>query len=102
MIGRADRSGLKEAVEGLHNCTAQFRESVPVKEEFRGQNAWEGVVHVFHIEGHPEATICYAWSSPIEGSDKRKFYAGLHKSPVDSPETAVRASIVADYQGDSV
>jgi hypothetical protein len=31
----------------------------------------------FRLEGHPKATRAYAWSSPIEGSDKRRFYAVL-------------------------
>jgi hypothetical protein len=55
---------------------------------------WEGVVHVFEIYGHDKAT--YAWSSPIEGSDKRRFFAVLHLPPVTSPTEAVRAAIVAE------
>lgn len=50
----------------------------------------------FDVEGCPDSTTCYAWSSPIEGSDRRKFYAVLHVPPVDSPETAVRAAIVSE------
>jgi hypothetical protein len=38
------------------------------------------------------------WSSLIEGSTKRRHYAVLHIPPVDSPEKAVRASIVADQR----
>lgn len=33
---------------------------------------------------------------PIEGSDKRRFFAVLHKPPVTSPAEAVRAAIVAE------
>ncbi len=40
----------------------------------------------------------YAWSSPIEGSNKRRFYAVLHIPPIDSPLQAVRAAIVAEHQ----
>ncbi len=40
----------------------------------------------------------YPWSSPIEGSEKRKFYAVLHYPRVDSPEKAVRASIIKDFR----
>jgi hypothetical protein len=32
----------------------------------------------------------------IEGSTKRRYYAVLHIPPVDSPEKAVRATIVQD------
>lgn len=88
---------LKAAIEGLHGCSATFEECVLVRETFQGQPAWEGSVSVFSVD-HPEADTCYAWSSPIEGSERRKFYAVLKKPPVDSPETAVRAAIVADHR----
>jgi hypothetical protein len=54
------------------------------------------VVHVFHLTGHPTALYAHAWSSPIEGSTKRRFFAVLHQPPVDSPQAAVRAAIVAE------
>ena len=56
---------------------------------------WEGVVYVFDLADHPTATRAYAWSSPIEGSTKRRFFAVLHQPPVDSPQAAVRAATVA-------
>ncbi len=88
----------KNAVEGLYNCDATFAESVEVHETFQGQTVWQGIVHIFNIQGHPKATRCYAWSSPIDGSANRRYYAVLHISPVDSPEKAVRASIVHDHK----
>jgi hypothetical protein len=87
---------LKQAVESQHGCTAMLAQSVPVKETFDGKTVWEGVVHVFKIHGHPQATKAYAWSSPIEGSDKRRFFAVLHMHPITSPVEAVRAAIVAE------
>lgn len=89
---------LQRGIEGLHHCSSRFRESVKVKEEFEGNTVWEGMVHVFDVD-HPEADTCYAWSSPMEGSDNRKFYAVLHIPPVDSPVKAVRAAIAADHKG---
>lgn len=71
---------------------------VHVIEEFEGERAWEGDVHVFALEGHPTAGKAYAWSVPVPGSDRRRFYAVLHEGPVDSPEKAVRASIVQGYR----
>ena len=62
----------------------------------RAKTVWEGAVHVFDLSGHPTATRAYAWSSPIEGSTKRRFFAVLHQPPVDTPHTAVRAAIVAE------
>ena len=86
---------LKKAVDSQHGCTATLAQSVPVKETFGGKMVWEGIVHVFKLSGHPKAKQAYAWSSPIEGSDKRRFFAVLHQGPVKSPVDAVRAAIVA-------
>ena len=89
---------LQAAVEATHGGTATLRDVVPVRETFQGRTAWEGSVHVFALQGHPSANMAYAWSSSIEGSDRRKFYAVLHIPPVDSPAAAVRAAIVADHR----
>jgi len=90
---------LRQAVESQHGCTASFLQTVPVKETFGGKMVWEGIVHVFRIDGHPKANKAYAWSSPIEGSDKRRFFAVLHIPPITSPVEAVRAAIVAENRG---
>ena len=87
---------LREAVEKMHGGTATLAQSVPVRETFEGAPVWEGVVHIFDLAGHPTATRAYAWSSPIESSAKRRFFAVLHQAPVDSPQAAVRAAIVAE------
>ena len=89
---------LREAVEKMHGGTATFLQSVPVRETFEGETAWEGVVHVFDLAGHPKATRAYAWSSPIEGSEKRRFFAVLHMGAIKSPADAVRAAIVKEHR----
>lgn len=89
---------LKLAVERTHGGTAMLAQSVPIRETFGEQTVWEGVVHVFDLEGPPTANRAYAWSSPIEGSDKRRFFAVLHQPPVTSPLEAVRAAIVAEQK----
>ena len=94
-----DADQLKRAVESQHGCTATFAQSVPVKETFGGKTVWDGVVHVFRVDGHPQANKAYAWSSPIEGSDKRRFFAVLHVPPITSPVQAVQAAIVAEHRG---
>jgi hypothetical protein len=58
------------------------------------------LVHVFDLEGHPKASRAYAWSSPMEGSDKRRFFAVLHQPPVTSPVEAVRAAIVQEHRSE--
>jgi hypothetical protein len=89
---------LRRVVESQHQCRAYFTGREWVAETFAGEPVWEGVVHVFDLDGHPTATRAYAWSSPIEGSDKRRFYAVLHVPPISSPADAVRAAIVAEYR----
>ena len=69
-----------------------------IRETFEGKPVWEGVVHVFDLAGHPKATRAYAWSSPIEGSDKRRFFAVLQMGAIKSPQDAVRAAIVAEHR----
>ena len=53
-------------------------------------------MHAFDLVGHPTATYAYAWSSPIEGSAQRRFFAVLHTARINSPVEAVRAAIVAE------
>ena len=89
---------LLHSVEAQHGGTARFREVVPVCETFNGQPVWQGEVHVFDLDGHPKATRAYAWSSPVDGSDRRRFYAVLHLGPIRSARDAVRAAIVAEFQ----
>jgi hypothetical protein len=73
-------------------------DTVHVIEDYEGERAWEGDVYVFALEGHPTAQRAYAWSVPVHGSERRRFYAVLHKGPIDSPEKAVRAAIVNAYR----
>ena len=58
---------LAEAVENMHGVRACFVEAAEVR-EFSGEHiAWQGIVHVFDLEGHPTATRAYAWSSADRG-----------------------------------
>jgi hypothetical protein len=89
-------SELKRAIESQHGGRASYVQSVPVHEEHNGQAVWDGTVAVFDLADHPKATRAYAWSSPVEGSDNRRFYAVLHMGGIKSPADAVRAAIVAE------
>ncbi len=72
-------------------------QSAPVRETFEGKTVWNGVVYIFDLAGHPTAIRAYAWSSPIEGSTKRRFFAVLHTDRISSPLEAVRAAIVQEH-----
>jgi hypothetical protein len=56
------------------------------------------MAHAFELDGHVIAATDYARSSPFEDSENVKFYAIPHVAPVDSPEMAVRAAIVAEHR----
>ena len=70
---------------------------MPVHEVFKGQTVWQGNVEVFNLTGHAKARRCYAWSHLDGKADEdERFVAVLEIPPVESAETAVRVSIVAD------
>jgi hypothetical protein len=84
---------LKDAVEGMHKCTARHVESKPVIELFQGKVAWDGVVEAFELTGHPRAKRCYSWSYMDQG--ERQYVTVLEIPPVDSAETAVKIALAA-------
>ena len=92
---------LRVAIEGQHGGRATLVQSVPIRESFDGAPVWEGVVHVFDQAGNPNATRAYAWSSPVEGSENRRFFAVLHMGAIKSPVDAVRAAIVAEHRSNN-
>jgi hypothetical protein len=100
-MASGDISQLKESVESQHGGTATHVETIPVKETFSGQTVWEGVVEVFDLEGNAKSTRAYAWSSPIDGSDKRRVFAVLHLGGIRSPADAVKAAIVAEHKANA-
>jgi len=88
-------SELKRAIESQHGGTATLAQSVPVDERHEGKPVWQGVVHVFDLEGHPKAKRAYAWSYELPDG-KRRFFAVLHMGGITGPVEAVRAAIVAE------
>jgi len=92
-------SRVQVAIMQLHNCSATWRETMPVREVFRGKTIWQGDVEVFDLAGHPKAKRAYCWSHP-EGDDNKgeRFVAVLEIPPVVSAETAVKVSIVSDLK----
>lgn len=88
---------VKLTIEHLHKCSAVFVSTVPVHEVFKGQTVWNGEVEVFDLIGHPKAKRAYGWSHREgKGDARERFVTVLEVPPVESAETAVRASIMAD------
>jgi hypothetical protein len=84
---------LRQVVERLHGGGARLVRSVRISQSFDGKAVWEGVVHIFKLEGHPTASEAYAWSAPMEDSTERQFFAVLNSPPITSPVEAVRSTV---------
>lgn len=90
---------LREVIHKLHGATATHLESVPVKEMFRGQTVWDGIVEVFHLKGHPDTDKVYAWMHDTDNPAKPKRHVTvLHIPPVISPRAAVQAAIIQELR----
>jgi hypothetical protein len=82
----ADIGELKAAVERAHRCPATYRATERVREQ---QQQIE--VALFDILGHPRALVCYAWFTPVAGSERRRAHIVLREGPVHSSIDAVRS-----------
>jgi hypothetical protein len=82
------------AVMHLCNCGATWRESVHVREVFRGKTLLAGEIEVFDLTGHLKAKRAYGWlQTEGEANQGERFVAVLEIPPVDSPQTAVKMAI---------
>ena len=90
---------LKQAIELTEHCRADHVETRVVLEGYGEAPIWEGVVETFQLTNHPTAKRAYAWlrgvaHSPLEKPEE-EYTIVLGLPPVNSPETAVRAAIMA-------
>ena len=91
MSERIDK--IRHAVETTQHCKARHVGYEMVIELFRDELAWDGIVDIFDLEGHPKAKRCYAWSFMQDGEPQ--YTTVLEIPPVDSAETAVKIAIAA-------
>ncbi len=90
---------LQDVIRRLHGAEARHIESVPVKETFQGKTVWEGIVEVFELDGHPEASRAYAWAHETDDpANPRRHVAVLHLHPIKSAQDAVRAAIAQEFK----
>lgn len=91
---------LRDVIRRLHGVEARHIKSVPVTERFQGKTVSEGIVEVFELIGHPEATIAYAWAHDTDDPNKpRRHVTVLHIHPIKSARDAVRAAIIQEARG---
>lgn len=91
-------SELRKAIKAVHGYDAAHVQTVPVKEIFRGEVAWQGDVEVFDVTGHAKAKQCFAWGVRRDDDKGWDVTAVLGIPPVVTPELAVKAAIVAHAQ----
>jgi len=90
---------LQDVIRRLHGAEATHVESIAVKETFKGQTVWEGIVEVFDLVGHPEAHRVYAWANDTDDPERPRHHVTvLHLHPVKSAQDAVRAAIVQEFR----
>lgn len=87
---------IETAIERMHNCKAYYLEEVAVREKFGDKTVWERVAYLFESEGHSKAKQCFFRASPDDDSKEYGYYAVLSVPSIDSPQKAVRASLVRD------
>jgi hypothetical protein len=88
---------LRDVIRRLHGAEATHIESVPVKETFKGETVWEGIVEVFELTGHATAHRVYAWAHETDDPQKPvRHVTVLHLHPIKSAQDAVRAAILQE------
>lgn len=92
-----DVQRLQRAISDLHGLDSEHVESVPINETFQGKPVWQGVVEVFRVRGHPQATYAYAWTYTGD-DDQLHHVAVLGVPPINSSLDAVRATVVAHIE----
>jgi hypothetical protein len=91
----AGLSALQDAIRHMYGLRSEWVESVPIRETFKGELVWEGEIQVFAVE-HPKASRAYAWSYLVdEKTGRRKFFAVLGMTPINSALDALKASIAS-------
>jgi len=92
-MGNASTDQLKKVIESQLGGVATFARSARVAQAGGSSTDWDGVVHCFDLKNHPQAKRAYAWSSPIRGGSKPRYFAVLHAGRVKGPAEAVKEAV---------
>ena len=84
---------LKSAIQQKVGGLPRHVESTPVKEVFRGETVWEGVVETFDLSLNPSVKRCFAWSYPDKGETHYVTISATDE--INSPQMAVKAYIAS-------
>ena len=84
----------RHAIRKMHGSESQLVGRERIHEIFEGETVWQGEVLIFDLLDNQISTRCYAWE--VDG----QVTAVLHTGPIDSPLTAVQATILAEGEAD--
>jgi len=82
-------------IEAQHGVASSFVRSVRVHRATGKPADWDGMVHIFDLKNHPKAKRAFAWSSPIAGGGRPRFFAVLQAGSIATPVQAVKAASAA-------
>jgi hypothetical protein len=85
---------IAKEIEQLHDTTALWEETIPVREIVGGKVAWSGNVEVYLLVDHDKAKRCYAWVGETAAGEKR-VHIVLEVPPICSAADAVRSTIAS-------
>jgi hypothetical protein len=88
---------IQDAIWEMHRCASNHVESVAIDPRLKAHVGSSGSVEVFELVNHPKAKRCYAWGYK-DKSGENCVFAILEIPPVNSAQTAVMASIVAEMK----
>lgn len=83
---------LRHVIESEHGGKARFSKTWQLQNVPKKADLWDGIVHEFDLENNPKARRAYAWSAPISGSSKLRYFAALQMGRVVGPIEAVKAA----------
>ena len=82
-------------------CDSRYIEAEFVRQAVQGEVAWNGLVFVLQLNGHPDARYCYVLPLPVDDGDPPRYHIVLESKAAGSPLAAVRAYIKASLQRDA-
>ncbi len=97
----ASRAELEAVVREQLGCVPSYVEAEFVRQTWQGEVAWEGLVFVLQLIGHPDARYCYVLPLPVEEGKPARYHIILESMSAGSPVAAVRAYIKASLQRDA-
>ena len=88
---------LQEYIQTMYGVRAMHIDSLRTTQILEDYTIWDGMIEVFELNGHPKASVVYAWTQNTSKRGKpEKYFAVLHLNSVDSPEAAVKAAFIQE------